>query len=137
MNNKYFYVKTNDNRALHEVRIDDVNALALFATTLNADNMVTDEPTDALVYASLLNNYFEKNDGYLKDSYRNINATGYGSEFLCSSIALFLIEKRIREKGMSDDLLKSYNREIEHYNKLLNFSKIMYDEYFDNVNKKR
>jgi len=127
MEKEYFYVKPGDNVApkpddlIYNISIDDINQLALFATTLEQ------EPSISAVtgYANSLYTYFKNNseNNNYYDCYKKITSNSYGSEFLLTTISLFLLEKRMRSNGVNKDIIKVYNQVISEYHNQIEFSK--------------
>lgn len=130
-NEKIFYAEPIENKfslnkfdLVYEINVDDVNALALFATTLNPKP----EITEWFGYSAALATYYSQNDNELKDSYLKLVSDTRGSEFLCTSILLCLLEKDFRENGINENSIEKYNHVVEVYKKQLDYSNLVYGD---------
>ena len=130
MEQKYFYVKPDDTippslpaDLIYDININDINALALFSTTLDPEP----EITEAFGYSAALYTYYSQNSNDLKDCYLKLVSNSRGQEFLCSTISLCLYEKMFREKGISMEMIEKYNNSIENYRKQLVVNNQNYD----------
>lgn len=126
MEKEYFYVKPGDNVApkpedlIYNISIDDINQLALFATTLEPEQGI-----GVSGYSNALYTYFKENgdNSIYSDCYNKINSNSYGSQFLSTTISLFLWEKRMRSIGIDKTILKAYNEVVNAYHNQIEFSK--------------
>lgn len=128
MENKIFYVKANDSiptklaeDLVYDIKIDDINSLALFATTLKPEDGIT----DAQGYVSALFSYFQinKDINHFSECYKKITSSNWGEQFLYTTILLFLLEKELRINGISEGIIDKYNKVVADYQKQINFSK--------------
>lgn len=126
-----FFVKPNYNVEsnssdieLYEINIDDINHLALFATTLEP----FPEETEFSGYAAALEDYYLKNSDEYSDCYHKLVSSSYGKTFLCTTIQLVLLEKQFRTAGLNETDLQSYTNCINDYQHQLKFSQSMYME---------
>lgn len=122
MKNKYFYTKAKNNASLesnnilfNEIRIDDIKELADFAVSL--DSSCIDD--NVLNYFISLIQYFQYNCNELKECYEKITSDGYGSDFLCTNIAILLIERKLKGNNITPQLLKVYSDLLNLYSKQL------------------
>lgn len=129
MEQKYFYVKPDDTMPprlpadlIYKININDINALALFSTTLDPEP----EITEAFGYAAALYTYYSQNNNEFKDCYLKLVSNSRGNEFLCSTIELCLWEKLFRENGISEKMIGKYNRSVEVYKQQLAVNNQMY-----------
>lgn len=114
-------VNSSDNE-LYEISIDDINSLALFATTLEP----VPEVTEANGYAGALDEYYKKNTDSHSDCYRKLVTSDFGRIFLNTNIQLILIEKRLRTSGLNENSLQAYERCINNYRYQIDFNHTMY-----------
>ncbi len=122
---QYFYVPLNryeDITVLNgprlKIDINDINALASFAITLDMEQAVT----EALGYTSALYTYYRQHNdanGALKSCFTKLTSSAEGSEFLTLTIQLQLLEKRFRENGISNEMMETYNRIASEYQRKL------------------
>ena len=128
MKKEYFYVKPDDSLPpklpedlIYTIKIDDINSLALFATTLEPEP----EITESFGYASALYTYFQnhKDINNFNDCYKKITSSSWGNQFLCTTISLFLLEKELRTNGIREELITKYNNMAMDYQKQIEFSK--------------
>ena len=128
MEKEFFYVKPGDNLPpsssedlIYSISIDDINSLALFATTLEPEQTVT----AVTGYTNALYTYFKENgdNNIYSDCYNKINSNSYGSQFLSTTISLFLLEKRMRINGIDKNILKQYNEVVNAYHNQIEFNK--------------
>jgi len=129
---EYFYVKPNDSfptrlpeNLIYNISIDDINLLALFATTLEPEP----EISESLGYVSALYSHFQSHgdaDNY-SDCYKKITSNSWGSKFLCTTISLFLLEKELRTNGIRENLINEYNDIVVDYQRQIEFSKELCD----------
>ena len=128
MKKEYFYVKPDDSLPpklpedlIYTIKIDDINSLALFATTLEPEP----ETTESFGYASALYTYFQnhKDINNFNDCYKKITSSSWGNQFLCTTISLFLLEKELRTNGIKEELITKYNNMAMDYQKQIEFSK--------------
>ena len=131
----YFFVKSNHNvelnssdTELHEINVDDINYLALFATTLEP----LPEVTEFYGYAAALEDYYLKNSDIHSDCYHNLVASSDGKMFLCTTIQLVLLEKQFRTSGLNENNLRSYAKCIKDYQHQIEFNQSMYMEDINN-----
>lgn len=131
MEQKYFYVKPDDTippklpaDLIYKININDINALALFSTTLIPEP----EITESLGYSASLYTYYSQNNNELKDCYLKLVSNSRGQEFLCTSITLCLWEKMFRENGISEEMISKYNRSVESYKKQLIINNQQYSD---------
>lgn len=134
---KYFYIIVNNPDDIFEekikfkINIDDINMLALLATTLKPRDDIKEE----YGYAKALYYYIKDSNHNLKESYFKLMSNSLGNEFLCNTILLCLLEKEMREKGINEQTLNSYNKALISYNQNLEYNKLSYKNI--NVVKKR
>ena len=128
MKKEYFYVKPDDSfpsklpeDLTYAIKIDDINTLALFATTLESES----EIEESLGYASALYRYFQNHNNVnnFSECYKKITSSSWGNQFLCTTISLFLLEKEIRTNGIKEELITKYNDMAMDYQKQIEFSK--------------
>ena len=128
MKKEYFYVKPDDSfppklpeDLIYTIKIDDINFLALFATTLEPET----EIRESYGYAKALYTYFQNHNDVnnLSDCYKKISSNSWGNQFLCTTISLFLLEKELRTNGIREDLINKYNNIAMNYQKQIEFSK--------------
>jgi len=128
MKKEYFYVKPDDSLPpklpedlIYTIKIDDINSLALFATTLEPEP----EITESFGYASALYTYFQnhKDINNFNECYKKINSSSWGNQFLYTTISLFLLEKELRTNGIREELITKYNNIAMDYQKQIEFSK--------------
>lgn len=131
----YFFVKSNHNvelnssdTELHEINVDDINYLALFATTLEP----LPEVTEFNGYAAALEDYYLKNSDMHSDCYHNLVASSDGKMFLCTTIQLVLLEKQFRTSGLNENNLQSYAKCIKDYQHQIEFNQSMYMKDINN-----
>ena len=98
------------------ISVDSINSLALFSTTLDPNK---DEVRESFGYASALEEYYKKNDTNLKKCYIQLTKDEAGKQFLYSSIELTLLEKKMRENGISRKLVEVYEKlRVNYQNQL-------------------
>ena len=128
MKKEYFYGKPYDSfppklpeDLIYTIKIDDINSLALFATTLEPEP----EITESFGYASALYTYSQnhKDINNFNDCYKKITSSSWGNQFLCTTISLFLLEKELRTNGIREELITKYNNMAMDYQKQIEFSK--------------
>ena len=127
MEKEFFYVKPGDNLPpsqqdlVYNISIDDINSLSLFATTLEPEQTVT----AVAGYANALYTYFSNNSeiNSYSDCYKKITSNSYGNKFLHTTISLFLLEKRMRSKGIDKNIIKTYSEVVSDYHNQIEFSK--------------
>lgn len=131
MEQNYFYVKpyqpitsTLPDDLIYKVNINEINALALFAITLEPEP----EDTESFGYADALQKYYSQNDGELKETYLKLISNSAGNEFLCSTISLCLWEKIFRENGISEEMVERYNRCVNDYKNILIVNNEQYNQ---------
>lgn len=123
-----FFVKQDNNvelgsgePELHEISIDDIDSLALFATTLDP----LPEMTETSGYTAALEKYYLENSDNPDihwDCYRNLVASHEGRTFLATTIQLELLQKQLRTSGITEETLQSYNNCIESYQRQIAFN---------------
>lgn len=132
MKKEYFYVKPDDSfptklpeDLVYTIKIDDINSLALFATTLEPEPEIREN----FGYASALYTYFQNHNDVnnLSECYKKITSNNWGNQFLCTTISLFLLEKELRTNGIREDLINKYNNVVIDYQKQIEFSKELCD----------
>ena len=133
MEKEYFYVKPIDSiphklpeDLIYKISIDDINSLALFATTLEP------VPSDTEIngYANALYTYImnnNENNNY-NDCYKKITSNSDGTQFLITTIWLFLLEKQMRNKCTDENVIKTYITTINDYYNKIEFNKIKNEE---------
>ena len=129
MEKEYFYVKPTADSfptklpqdLIYTIKIDDINSLALFATTLELEPDIT----ESLGYASALYTYFQNHNDVnnFSECYKKITSSSWGNKFLCTTISLFLLEKQLRTNGIREELITEYNNMAIDYQKQIEFSK--------------
>ena len=123
MKNKCIYIPDNDlfftinpDDVFQKISIDEVNEIALVATTLKPVPAVT----EILGYVNALENHFEETNDKRSEFLEKLTSNFYGGEFLCTTIALYLLEKQMRENGINDELIERYNVQINKYQDIIN-----------------
>ena len=129
MGAKYFYVKPDDtfppklpDDLIYEININDINALALFSTTLAPEPDIT----EAFGHAAALYTYYSQNNDEFKDCYLKLISNSSGKEILCRTIELCLCEKSFREGGISEEMIGKSKSSIEKYKKQLFLNNLQY-----------
>lgn len=132
MNKKHFYVKSYSDNSTYELDIDNINALALFAISLEPEPAMS----EAEKYSNALAKYCKDYNSGLSICYKKLNSDIYGQHFLLATINLFLLEKKFRKDGIFDmKLITQYNRIVVEYNKQLETNNNKYNDlYFKNKN---
>lgn len=132
MEKEYFYVKPDDSippklpeDLIYTIKIDDINSLALFATTLEPEP----EISESFGYASALYSHFQSHGDVnnYSECYKKITSNSWGNQFLCTTISLFLLEKELRANGIREDLITEYNNIVKDYQKQIEFNKELSD----------
>ena len=125
MKNKYICIPVNglvflrdkdDKDVFERIAIDEINEIASLAITLEPEPAVHE--TVGYMYA--LQNHFNETKDERSTLLGKLTSNFYGGEFLCSTIALYLLEKKMRENGVSDDLIKRYASEVNKYRDMRN-----------------
>ena len=131
MEQRYFYVKPDDTippklpaDLIYKININDINALALFSTTLEPEP----EITASFGHADALYTYYSQNDNELSDCYWKLTSNSRGLEILCTSITLCLWEKMFRENGINKEMIDRYNSHVENYKKQLIVNNQQYND---------
>lgn len=118
---RYFYIEPAykltqpQETSIYTVAIDDINALALFATTLKPQSKFN----DVSGYIKALHHYYTTNKNQYFDCYQKIISNSYGEELLSSTIRIYLFEQEFRKNQINPDIINEYNSLIISYQQQL------------------
>ena len=132
----YYYVKSNyDDNGLYKISIDDINYLALFATTLKP----LPEVTEFGGYAAALEDYYLQNSDSYSESYHKLISSSEGKTLLCIVIQLELLQKQFKKSGLDEINLQLYMKYIKEYQHQIELNQSMFTEYSekDSINRKQ
>ena len=129
MKERKYYVENAQTREIYELSIKDIEFLSEFATTLESK----DEISNALGYANALGEFYKDSTNRYRDTYYRLVSSNYGTLFLCTNINLSLMEKIMREKGISEGVLKSYEEELKEYHRLIEFNRNTFEGEKHNI----
>ena len=157
-----FYVSDVKTLDVYKLGINDIQMLALFATTIESDEEIIREAIqdkyimlslygttkeansqilyelDATKHLAAAKEYFIKHKEHeLYDIFSKLNDDFGGRMLLSVLIQLFSIEKDFREKGIDEQNKAYYVKMIDEYRKILAVNKQMYNSYYEEENKKR
>lgn len=120
MKREFFYLKDGN-----KLDIMDVGRLASLALVLEPISEITEI---AGYYGSLSKYMNENKDNLLFNSFALLNSDHCGKSLLLSNIGLLLLEREFREKGATENSIKSYVNIVNEYHRIINTNREMYEQ---------
>ncbi len=127
MEEKVFYVVSEENGETYAININDVNQLAIKALALEPEK----EISEAMGYAAALETYYQDADDELKACYSQLTSDHFGKLLLCTTISLSLLEQEFRKNGINGGDDNIYNGVVAEYQRQLDFNKQKYGKKDD------